>query len=671
MTKKRNPLSAADILIAEEKRSVAQELKKLLEDLGYEVVEIACSGEEAVEKTEKLRPQVVLMNIRLKGTRDGIQTGSYIRDFYDTPIVYVVDYTSQATIRRAGATGPFGYIFRPFDEKQIFAIIETALIRHQLESKLQQSRQWLNTTLTSIGDGVIATDEQGLVRFINPIAMEHTGWHHTEAVGRPLSEIFSFVDENSHEPIDILDLRNRLPRTASKKGCEGLLLPRSGTPMPVESNITSIQDGKGKIYGMVLVFRDVTQQREAIREIKRQADRAEALLQVASQLNSQPELETVLNTVCEIANRSMKASGTALLLQGARKESFRMMAAISQDPAMKKYSGVRFEIPKAVLRALLSRENPVVVLQDDLENPNLPYAELCKKLNIKTLAIAALFTGSDLIGTLISAFIQKQKVLPEDEIALLRGLADQASSAIENAELFEQVRAGRERQQKLAKSLVDIQEAERRHIAKELHDHLGQVLTGLQFTLETTKNQASGTQRSNLEEIQNAVSDIIRQVREMSLNLRPSMLDDMGLLPTLLWHIDRYTSQTGIRVNFQCDEFVKRLPTEIETAAYRIVQEALTNVARYAQVKEVFVGLVVQENTLWVEVLDNGKGFDTALELDKPSSGLGGMRERARLLGGYVLVESFIDQGTQIVAALPLTGQPLERRKYGRNRSVG
>ncbi|HEX9333838.1 MAG TPA: response regulator, partial [Anaerolineales bacterium] len=285
-------MPGTDVLIAEDEKSVAQELRGRLEELGYKVVDIAYSGEEAIEKTEKLRPHVVLMNIRLKGATDGIQTGSHIRDYHDTPIIYMIDYSSQATIRRAGTTGPFGYIFRPFDEKQIFATIEIALIRHQLESKLQQSRQWLNTTLTSIGDGVIATDEQGLVRFINPIAMEHTGWLHIDAIGKLLSDVFSLVDENSHDPIDILGIQNKLPRMNSKKGFEGLLLPRNGVAVPVEANLTSIKDGKGKIYGMVLVFRDVTQQRGAMQEIKRQADRAEALMQVASQLNSQLELET-------------------------------------------------------------------------------------------------------------------------------------------------------------------------------------------------------------------------------------------------------------------------------------------------------------------------------------------------------------------------------------------
>ena len=663
-------MAATDILIVDNDELVAQELRERLEQLGYKIVDIAYSGEEAIEKTGKLRPHVVLMNARLKGAQDGIQTGRHIHDDHDTPIVYMVDYSSQATIRRAGATGPFGYIFRPFDEKQIFATIETALIRHRLESKLQQSRQWLNTTLTSIGDGVIATDEHGLVRFINPIAMEHTGWRHTDAIGNSLTEVFSLIDESSREAVDMLGRRAHLPPIPSNQGFEGLLLSKNGAPIPVEANITSIKDGKGKVYGMVLVFRDVTQQREAMQEIKRQANRAEALMQVASQLNSQLELEIVLNTICQITNRTINATGTAVVLQGTRKDIFQERAAISQDSALQAYRAAQFEIPQDLLQGLLSRENPVVVIQDVQNASHLPYFEVSKRLNVRTLSIAALFRGNLLIGALISAFTQESKILHEDEISLLRGLADQASSAIENAELFEQVRAGRERQRILAKNLVDIQEAERRHIAKELHDHLGQILTGLQFMLETTKNQASGKQRSNLEEIQNSVSDIIREVREMSLNLRPSMLDDMGLLPTLLWHFDRYTSQTGIRVNFRYDEFPGRLPLEIETASYRIIQEALTNVARYAQVNEVFVGLVLQEKTLWVEVLDKGKGFNVSSELDRPSSGLGGMRERASLVGGYLVVESFLNQGTQIVAALPLTEQPLERRKYDRNRSV-
>jgi signal transduction histidine kinase len=479
------------------------------------------------------------------------------------------------------------------------------------------------------------------------------------------------VDENSRKRINLFKQDTKFSHGDSKNSFEGLLLSENGNAIPVEANLTSIQVGASQVYGMVLVFRDVTQQRETMQEIKRHANRAEALMHVASQLNAQFELPTVLHTICEIANRTIKANGTAVLLEAISKGVFRVMAAISHDPALNAVQEPELAVPKEILQSLLSRENPVVVVRDVLVDSSLPYLEVFEKAEIRTMAIAALFRGNNLIGALISVFTQEPRVLPEDELALLRGLADQASSAISNVELFEQVRVGRERQRKLAKSLVDVQEAERRRIAQELHDHLGQILTGLQFMLESTKQQATGTQRSNLEEIQDAVTDIIRQVREMSLNLRPSMLDDMGLVPTLLWHFDRYTSQTGIRVNFQKNGISERFPLEIETAAYRIIQEALTNVARHAHVTDVLVGLVAQEKTLWVEILDKGKGFKVSSELERPSSGLSGMRERASLLGGYLVVESFMGQGTQIVAALPLSDQPLERRRYDRHRRVG
>ena len=141
---------------------------------------------------------------------------------------------------------------------------------------------------------------------------------------------------------------------------------------------------------------------------------------------------------------------------------------------------------------------------------------------------------------------------------------------------------------------------------------LDKSLTGLQFMLESFKNKVNDPLKPQLGEIQKYVGEIIAQVREMSLNLRPSMLDDIGLLPTLKWHFERFTNQTGIKVIFKSDELMARFPAEVETTTFRIVQEALTNVARYAQVEDVFVGLALQENKLWVEVLDKGKGFDAS-----------------------------------------------------------
>ncbi|MFT3894134.1 MAG: sensor histidine kinase [Anaerolineales bacterium] len=278
---------------------------------------------------------------------------------------------------------------------------------------------------------------------------------------------------------------------------------------------------------------------------------------------------------------------------------------------------------------------------DDLQSfHDFPYLTLFQNENIHRLVIAGIFRNQEPMGILASIFITPSTPLQRDDLELLKGLADQAAVSITNANLFRQVRLGREHQRKLAKGIVDVQEEERRHIARELHDHLGQLLTGLQFMLENTKRQEGSAQKASLEEIQRTVGDVIGQVREMSLNLRPGMLDDLGLLPTLQWHLERFTKQTGIEVDFLNNGIEGRFPSEVETAAYRIVQEALTNVARHAHVKQVFVGLITQGEALWIEILDKGKGFDLSGNATKPTSGLGGMQERAILVGGYVVIES-------------------------------
>jgi len=167
--------------------------------------------------------------------------------------------------------------------------------------------------------------------------------------------------------------------------------------------------------------------------------------------------------------------------------------------------------------------------------------------------------------------------------------------------------------------------------------------------------------RTKLEKAQLLVNDLIKRVRGLSLDLRPSMLDDLGLLPTLLWHLDRYTSTTGVEVNFNHHGIEgKRFQPQVETAAYRIVQEALTNVARHARVTQATVHVGCMADTLILEIQDDGAGFDseTAIRAGN-STGLTGMRERTILLGGALNIDSTPGSGTCIIAQLP-SGEPRE-----------
>lgn len=526
--------------------------------------------------------------------------------------------------------------------------------------------KWLELVLSGIGEGVIAADEEGQVQFINPAAVELVGWSAEEALGRQFHDIFRVAEE---KPLERPAGTNGWEET--KRNFEATLITKAGHSVPILANISPIQDENGRTSGNVLVFRNIAGQKKSLREIQLQANRAEILLEVALQLNNQLDIGQVLNQLCKITNQALQARATTVFLLDPKRGDFRRMAAYTADEGFRDHESESFVLGREFLETLLVQDDPVIVVPDIQSHTDWPYIDLIRARNIDTVVLAGLFRRDQLMGALVSIMADGQEMLPAEDVALLQGLANQASGAIENAELFDKVRMGRERQRMLAKSLVEIQEAERRHIAQDLHDHLGQVLTGLQFMLESVKNQVNEGQKEEISEIQKTVGDVIEQVREISLRLRPSMLDDMGLIPTLQWHFARYTNQTGIVVKFQHDKFTGRMPPEIETAAYRIIQEALTNVARYANVRDVFVGIALYEDSVWLEILDKGRGFNTAAVMERPSSGLGGMRERAGMAGGFLVVESYIDQGTQIVAALPLSDRPIERRKNVRKNPAG
>jgi PAS domain S-box-containing protein len=227
-------------------------------------------------------------------------------------------------------------------------------------------------------------------------------------------------------------------------------------------------------------------------------------------------------------------------------------------------------------------------------------------------------------------------------------------SELKRAEASEREYA--ERLKSLSRRLMQVQETERRNIALELHDEIGQVLTGLKLSLEISARLPREEVGNGLAQARELVNELMARVRKLSLDLRPAMLDDLGLLPALLWHFEHYTAQTQVRVNFKHIGLEKRrFGSEVETAAYRIVQEALTNVARHAQAKEVMVRLSTHQHTLLIEVQDAGKGFDPdSVFSASGTSGLAGMRERAVLLGGGLTIESRSGDGTRLTAELSL-----------------
>lgn len=244
-----------------------------------------------------------------------------------------------------------------------------------------------------------------------------------------------------------------------------------------------------------------------------------------------------------------------------------------------------------------------------------------------------------------------------DDINCLEAAANVLADAIRRESAETVLREARDRERRLrqelersAKELRRTQETERRRLARELHDEVGQTLTALKFMLERIEQHGPEVMPTICVEAKTMVADLLGRVHDLSLDLRPPVLDDFGLVPSLLWLTRRFEQLTNITIQFHHEGLARRLPDDIENCAYRLIQEALTNVARHAHADHCMVQCVVSGGYLTVTVRDHGKGF-VVLPF---TGGLRGMRERARELGGELEISSGPALGTYVCARLPL-----------------
>ncbi|HEV8062230.1 MAG TPA: response regulator [Gemmataceae bacterium] len=269
-------MTTANILVVEDDKIIAKGIQKRLKGMGYEAAGSASTGEEAIQKAVDARPDLILMDICLGGGMDGVAATELIRKQVDVPVVYLTAYSDPATLQRAKITEPFGYVLKPYEDRDLQTAIEIGLYKHKQERRLRENEKWLASTLGSIGDGLIATNEQGRVRFMNGPAEQLTGWAQTDALGKDVQEVFNVIEAKTCQQVTNPAL------DALKKGepvslaPHTLLIAKKGTEVPIDDSAAPIREVDGTIIGAVLVFRDVTERRR-LEEHLRQAQKMEAI----------------------------------------------------------------------------------------------------------------------------------------------------------------------------------------------------------------------------------------------------------------------------------------------------------------------------------------------------------------------------------------------------------
>lgn len=250
-------MEKARILVVDDEIIIARDLEARLKNMGYEVVAIAASGAEAIQFAGEYLPDLILMDIVLKGELDGIEAAAEVRKRFSSPVIYVTAYTDDRTLERARITEPFGYIVKPFLEREVKANIEMALYKHRVETRLRRIERWFSHALEGNPEGLILADAQQRVSLLNPVGETITAWPRTMASGRDLMEVLHLVDGKGN-PIEMAQV-NEGPVVCL--GEETWLLDRMGVSVPVDSMTCGVRDEENNLTGTVTVFRDASGKR--------------------------------------------------------------------------------------------------------------------------------------------------------------------------------------------------------------------------------------------------------------------------------------------------------------------------------------------------------------------------------------------------------------------------
>ncbi|MGA2833150.1 MAG: CHASE3 domain-containing protein [Terracidiphilus sp.] len=496
----------------------------------------------------------------------------------------------------------------------VFLAMFTRYHVEQLGTKLLQSEERWTATLGSIGEAVIATDSEGRITFLNPIAAALTGFPSEEALNQPIGNVLRLINEKSGMTADNEVLRVLKEKQVLSVANHVDLVTRDGREIAVEHSAAPILAGKGKVIGVVLVFRDVAERRQEQVATAEQA----ALLELTQDSVFVIDLE-----------------GAVLFWsRGAE--------------AMLGYS--KSQAAGTISHELLHTEFPKPIAEIRAELTRVGHWE----------------------GDLIITSQEGKRIVVSSRWALQWGKRDQAprvlviNSDITERKLGEEsLVLQREQLRALAERLQWVREEDRKRVARDLHDQIGQILTAIKMDMTWMTRHLQETEVAVLSRIKESIqliNDGVKAVRTICSGLRPGVLDDLGLAAAIEWQANEFASRNGVRCKVSVPPVDLHLDGDRATATFRIFQECLTNVIRHAQAKSVRVDLCQEEESILLVVQDDGIGFsESGFSNAFGSLGLLGMKERAQFCGGDMQISSSLGNGTTVTVRVPLDIPRAER----------
>jgi len=518
--------------------------------------------------------------------------------------------------------------------------------RKHAEEDLRLQREWLRVTLSSIGDAVIASDTEGRITFLNPVAVTLTGWQTEETLGQPIQGVFRIINEKTHMSAEDLVARVLTEKCVVGLANDTALVTKDGREVPIEDSAAPILDAAGNLIGVVLVFHDVTEKRRAQAALREALERAVWLARFPDE-NPNPVVRA-------------SADGSVLYCNQASVEVHGWACRVGkplQDPLLPLVGHAMTEGQEAQQDVELGGKFYFVSVTPF---PEEGYVNIYgRDITERKRTEEALQQRTLELQQLTDTLEQQVQERTEELEAANEELRNQIDAC---ARIEIKLKKSESSLRQLSVELLNAQEKERKMVAGEIHDSIGSSLSAVKFKVETALTELadrSPQTTTALKSLVPIVQGAIDEARRIQMNLRPSTLDDLGLLATIRWLCRQFESTysaIGVKQSIKIEEH--EVPDSLKTVIFRVLQEGLNNIAKHSMAKVVLLFLRKAGQGVQLVIQDNGQGFDLskAQSPEGATQGLGlrSMRERTELSGGSFEIESTQGKGTIVRASWPI-----------------
>ncbi len=537
------------------------------------------------------------------------------------------------------------------EERIAEALAASALLQEHIGARQQGEtvlvdRNLLDALIDNLPERIAVKDSQGRFVLVNAAMLLHLGASAPE-------QVVGKTDVDVHSPAVAAQLHAD-EQAIVQSGQplinheEALVDEQTGARSWVLTTEVPVRDSQGAIIGLVRMSRDITRRKLAEQHLALRIAMTRILSGSETRQAAVPQL---LEAICTSLGWDLgefwrvDSHANVLRWEGA------WHAPSLQAAALVAARRVLTFPPGGDLPGRVWATGQPLRLADGPTDDRLPWRLLAASAGLEHCVAFPIRGGSTVLGVLL---FWSRVALPHDADlhTMLIDLGNQTGLFIERMRVEERLR-------QYVRRVVDAQEAERDHIARELHDEIGQALALIKLNVRTVQRLTHESDLApSLEQSLGIIEDTLQRVRSLAVDLRPSMLDDLGLVTTLRWYVERHANWAGLEAEVMVESFEARIPQHLETVCFRVAQEALSNIARHAQARTVRLKLWQRDQAVHMLIRDDGIGFDVlgAQEqaVDGKSIGLLGMEDRVMLAGGQLAIESAPGRGTTVWLRLPL-----------------